>query len=294
MSAGGLIVVHQMAKVGSMAWVEAARATGTAAVHSHFLTAPNLAAIEAILAAPPETNTIAHPLVAREVVRKGARGLAAIEAARRENQAIGVVTGMRDPVARSLSLLNFFADFCGHTGGGLSARDGAGAEAVGAALGGLWEAVLTGREPTGSFERLVWRMIGTYRTWFDEELAGVFGIDVFSAPFPAGGGAQRMGAGGVEVLAYRAEDMTAGSPAGPALVDAARAFLGAPDFALPQVNTAETRRSYPLYREARDRFRLPAAALDQIYAAPAVRHFYTAEEIAGFKKRWGGDGRSCS
>jgi hypothetical protein len=279
-----------MAKVASMAWVEAARPAvermGAAPVHAHFLTEPNLQAIAEILAAPPEENTIANPLIARVVVRKGRQGMAQIEVARQRKQEILVVTGMRDPVARSLSLLTFFADFCGHTGGALSARDGASADAVCAVLGELWRAVLAGAEPAGSFERLVWRMIGAYRNWFSEELGAVFDVDIFSAPFPPGGGAQRLSARGVDVLAYRAEDMTPGAPARRALQDAAESFLGAPNFALPEVNTAATRRSYPLYTQTRERFRLPAATLDAIYDVPAVTHFYRAHEIAEFKARW--------
>jgi|GEM_PF-5969006 len=290
MASGSLIVVHQMAKVGSMAWVEAAERGGREVVHSHFLTTPNLQALAGILSAPPEENTIAHPLVIRDVLRKGPRGLAAIEAQRREGRLVQVVTGMREPIARSLSLLTFFADFCGHAGGGLSARDGAAPTEVCATLAGLWEAVLAKSEPRGSFERLLWWMMGVHRTWFDEELAAIFGVDVFSAPYPRGAGAQRLDAPGVKVLAYRAEDMAPSAPGGTTLRAAAANFLGLPKFALRPVNAAATRRSWPLHREVSERFHLPAASLDRIYAAPAVRHFYSPEEIQGFKTRWGGAG----
>jgi len=288
----GLIVVHQMAKVGSMAWVEAARPAGRKAgaepLHVHYLTRPNLRAIAAILAVSGEENTIVNGLIGRTIVRKGERAIVAIEAARRRGETIRVITGMRDPIARSISLVSFLADFCGHAGGALSARDGASAEAVCAFLGGLWRAVLAGEEPAGSFERLAWRMIGAYRNWFDEELAAVFDLDIFAAPFPSGGGAQLLSAAGVEALVYRAEDMTPGGATGQALQNAAKAFLEAPDFAWPQVNTAATRRSWPLYRETQESFRLPAASFDEIYDASAVKHFYSADEIAAFKVRWGG------
>lgn len=290
MSSGRLIVVHQMAKVASLAWVEAAAPAagqgGVAPVHAHYLTAANLQAIAAILATPRENNSIVNPLIARDIVRKGRKGIAQIEAARERRQEIRVITGMRDPVARSLSLLSFLADFCGHTGGSLSAKDGASADAVCAVLGELWRWVLAGTEPTGSFERLAWRMIGAYRTWFDEELLAVFGLDIFSSPFPSGGGAQCLNSPGVALLVYRAEDIASEASTRQLLHDAAKRFLGDPDFALPEVNTAATRRSYPLYVQTRERFHLPAATLNAIYDVPAVTHFYRAHEIAEFKARW--------
>ncbi len=287
---GPLIVVHQMAKVASLAWVEAARETarrgGGVPQHAHYLTADALAAVEAIVQATGDAQTIVNLLIVRSIARKGRAAAAAVARARAEGRPIAVISGMRDPVARSISLVSFLADFCGHADGGLSGRDQASAEAVCAFLHGVWEAVLTGREPAGSFERLAWRMVGAYRTWFDEELRAVFAIDIFSAPFPSGGGAQRLSAPGMEALIYRAEDMTPGAPAGRALQKAAGTFLGTPNLVWPQLNTAATRRSYPLYLQTRERFRLPAASLESIYDAPAVRHFYSAEEIAAFKARW--------
>lgn len=279
-----------MAKVASMAWVEAARPTarqtGAEPVHVHYLTEANLRAIEAILATPTAENTIVNPLIVRDIVRKGRKAIAEIAGARERKREIRVVTGMRDPVARSLSLLSFFADFCGHTSAALSARDKATPDAVCAVLYELWRSVLAGAEPEASFERLVWRMMGSYRTWFSDELAAAFEIDIFSTPFPAAGGAQRLSGPGVEMIAYRAEDMVPGALSHEALLDEARRFLSAPDLALPQFNTAATRRSYPLYAQTRDRFRLPAAMLDEIYAAPAVTHFYSPSEIAKLKACW--------
>jgi hypothetical protein len=281
-----MIIVHQMAKVASMAWVEAARVMGTTPEHTHFLTERNLAHIAALLEAAPEENTIVNPLMVRTILRKGRRATVNIGVARELGQTIRVITGMRDPVARSVSVLSFFADFCGHAGRTLSARDDASADMVCAALADLWKWVLAGTAPAGSFDRLLWYLIGSYRTWFSEELDAVFNVDIFSASFPEGGGAQRLQGPGVEVLVYRAEDLLPEAPGRDALLDAARAFLGARAVALPQINTASTRRSYPLYMQTRDRFHLPLTMLDEIYGLPVVRHFYTAEEISAFKARW--------
>jgi hypothetical protein len=282
-----MIIVHQMAKVASMAWVEAARLTGAEPEHTHFLAEHNLQHIASILQAPPEENTIVNPLMVRTILRKGRRATASIGTARELGQEIRVITGMRDPVARSVSILSFFADFCGHTSRPLSARDGAKVEAVCTALTDLWRQVLADTPPAGTFDRLMWYLIGSYRTWFNDELQTVFDVDLFSrTPFPLTDGAQRLHGRGVDILVYRAEDLLPQAPARRALLEAAQTFLGAPSITLPEINTAATRRSYPLYTQTRELFRLPPAMLDGIYDLPVVRHFYSAGEILAFKARW--------
>jgi len=284
-----MIFVYQMAKVASMAWMEAARPAAqldaAEPVHAHFLTDRNLLAIESVLAPSPHNNS-SRPYMARQILRAGRQGRAAVAKARRDGRQIRVITGMRDPVARSISLMFFFADFCGHADLVLSARDDANPDDVCAVLVDLWQAVLTQRVPEGSFERLLWLMMGGYRTWFTEELAATFELDVFAKPFPAGGGAQQLQGRGVDLLLYRAEDLPSDAPAHLTAIQTASAFLRTPSLGLPEVNTAATRRSYPLYRQTRDRFRLPADMVEQVYAHPAVRHFYADGEIAAFKARW--------
>ena len=150
MDGGPLIVVHQMAKVASLAWVEAARPTakrgGGVPLHTHYLTERNLAAVEAIVNAAGGANTIVHLLVVRTIARKGRAAAAAVAQA-----AGGRRADRRDRrhalVARSISLVSFLADFCGYASGPLSARDEASPVAVCAFLHGreIWDAVLMGR-----------------------------------------------------------------------------------------------------------------------------------------------------
>ncbi|HEV2362700.1 MAG TPA: putative capsular polysaccharide synthesis family protein [Caulobacteraceae bacterium] len=287
-SRGGPVIVHQMAKVASIAWVEAARpASDLAPVHVHWLADRNLDALAANLARPPDQNNFVNPLIPRDMLRKGKRGQLAIEAARARGETIRVVTGMRDPVARSISLVAFFADFVGRAGGGLSVRDGADAEAVCSAIAGLWTAVLDNAAPANSFDWLLWKLIGAYRSWFEEEFASVWGVDVLAGEVRHGEGAQRLTRPGLEVLAYRTEDMNRDAPVRAALETTATCFLGLETLTLREVNTAATRRSYPLYRATRDHFRLPESTLKAIYDAPAIRHFYGPGEIAAMKGRWG-------
>lgn len=294
MTAEPLILVHQMAKVASLAWREAARPALEFAhpgpLHVHYLAPANLAVIETILHAEARANTIANPLIVRQMGRKGRATATAVAASRHENCQIRVITGMRDPVARSISLVGFLADFVGHSTRALGARQGATAEAVVHFLSETWDAVLTGTVPAGNFERLACWMTGAYRSWFDEELAGVHGLDVFATRFSPDDGAQAVLGDAAWALAYRMEDMAADSPKRAKLLAQAASFLSLQTISLPELNTAATRRSRGLSEEVQASFHLPSDWLNSIYAAPTVRHFYPAAEIGAFKARWSGGG----
>ena len=181
-----MILVYQMAKVASIAWVEGARNQGLSSIHVHYLTDRSLSWLEELLQPNSPDDTIVNPLMLRHVVRSGRAAVAEIAAARARGERIQVITGIRDPVARSLSLLFFFADFCGHRNRRLNARSGAGPEDTCRFLRELWEKVLAGSMPAGRFEQLLWFMMGSYRDWFTSELQAVFGLDIRSSGFPRG------------------------------------------------------------------------------------------------------------
>jgi len=283
-----VILVYQMGKVASQSWrqaIEALDPTAEPPVHVHHLAAPLRSRLAQVFDLPPPYQTIVNRIMARDQQRKGTAALARIEACRRSGETIRIVTGMRDPVPRSISVLMFLADFYDHTSRPISARKGATAEYLSQALHEIWASVFTDLEPACSFEWIARYSIGLYRSWFADELEAVFGIDVLSTPFPRSG-PQRLSAPGVEVLVYRVEDMAPAAPSHRELLDAAAEFLGMPIGAFPEANTAATRRSHLLYDALRADFRLPRNFIDPIYDCEAVRHFYAPGEIESFKVRW--------
>jgi hypothetical protein len=285
-----MILVYQMSKVASRSWLEAARAAaardGGEPVHVHFVAQPNIAKVTEIAAMPPQTQTIANQFLLRDMLRKGAVARTAIDRARQAGETIRVVAGMRDPVARSLSLVHFFADFYGDVSRPLDRARGGDGATTAEAVTAWWQAVLAEAEPEDSFARLMTFLIGAYRSWFAEELGAILGITLGARPFSPDMGAQRVSGGGVEVLLYRVEDLDPQAPAHRALLAAASDFLGTAVAALPQVNTAASRRSSGRYDAARQCLRLPASMLDAIYGVPVVTHFYAPAEIETFKRRW--------
>jgi hypothetical protein len=200
-----------MAKVASRSWIEAAKPcaalTGGTPLHCHFVMPLNREMIAAVYRDPARRQTIANMLLPRNMLRTGAAAWTEIENARARGNVIRVITGMRDPVARSISFVVFMADFYGHTALPLTPHGPVTADFVIGFLQENWRAVLERREPDGTFEWLLWFVTGAYRTWFDDEFCAAYGVDVRATPFERDAGAQRVRGGLVDILAYRAEDL---------------------------------------------------------------------------------------
>ncbi|HEV2362702.1 MAG TPA: putative capsular polysaccharide synthesis family protein [Caulobacteraceae bacterium] len=281
-----MILVYQMGKVASRSWVQAIASADPSAkvAHVHQLSAAARQRVAAALGLKGPEQTIVNPILSRDQLRKAPAIFAAVEACRRRGETVRVVTGMRDPVARSLSLIMFLADFYGHRRRLIAPRAGATAEHLEELLRDVWTSVFQDDEPGSSFEWFARHSTGAYRSWFSDELGQLFGVDLLSRPFADG--FQRMSAAGVEVLAYRVEDMAPQAPAHARLLEAAGDFLGLPLAAIPKLNTASARRSFGVYSDLRERFRLPHSIAARIYDDPVVGHFYTADERAAFWSSW--------
>lgn len=115
--------------------------------------------------------------------------------------------------------------------------------------------------------------------WFDLELRKVFDFDIFSTPFSSPD-YQIYSHPNVHVLLIKVENMTA------CLCSALQSFLGLPIQAIYQANIGSRKPYHRLYEMVLDTLTIPAADLDRIYRAQYVRHFYSPEEIDGFRRRW--------
>ena len=285
-----MYLIYQMAKVASRAWAigigPAAAREGGEPLHIHYLSPANVEELRTVNAMSGVSQTIGNRLFVREMIRKSAAAASAIGRARERRERIRIVSGMRDPVARSLSLVHFFADFCGDISRPLDRLRGGDGATTAAATREWWGAILAGVTPADSFGRFMTRRMGDYRTWFSEELEASFGVRLGEGPFPGVEGAERLSAEGADVLLYRVEDMAVEAPARRALLAQASDFLEVALTDWPLVNTAATRRSYPRYQAARAALRLDREMLDAIYAAPTVRRFYGEAEIEAFKSQW--------
>ncbi len=117
--------------------------------------------------------------------------------------------------------------------------------------------------------------------WFDRELKGVFGIDVYAAPFPVDRGFAVYTRGSVEALVLRLEDLSEKGPR--VLAD----FLGLDGVVqLIRSNDRLHSRDAEAYRRVIDRLRVDPHSCEKMYACRIARHFYGDDMIARFISHW--------
>jgi hypothetical protein len=116
-------------------------------------------------------------------------------------------------------------------------------------------------------------------TWYDNQIKALWGIDVFAAPFPRDKGYQIYGKENINLMIIRLEDLN--RVAEQAFDD----FLGLKEFKVVNVNVGDEKPYAELYDQFKKR-PLPENYVDEGYQTRFARHFYSADEIAGFRNRW--------
>lgn len=117
--------------------------------------------------------------------------------------------------------------------------------------------------------------------WLRRELGERMGLDVLGTPFDHARGWRVSEGAHARLLHIRQENMHR-------LPEAMSEFYGIPASAVPMLRRNDSG-SFPYheqYLRVREEIRLPGALLDRIYSTALVRHFYTADEIGAFRKRW--------
>lgn len=198
-----------------------------------------------------------------------------LEAARRTGERIIVLSGVRDPIARSLSvaiqnLQVFFPDLVG-------CADTKAVHALSSALSDLWQR----RDPQADAVRsMAEAMIQAPLHWLEDELEAGFGFALGRQPFDRARGYTIYRAGNATLLLFRHEDAPAAIEAG------LKSLFPDERFAIPAENVTAEKPTGPLYAALLENFRLPRAFLQDLYARPAVRAFYDDDEIAAAIARW--------
>jgi hypothetical protein len=108
---------------------------------------------------------------------------------------------------------------------------------------------------------------------------------VYRRPFPTDRGYAVLSEGRVRLIVLRSE-----------LDDAAKAraiarFLGLDDFEIVRSNVTADKPHAVRYSEFKRRLRIPPALLEELYESRFARHFYSPDERARFRTRWGGGER---
>jgi len=284
------ILVLQMGKVASVAWTEGISAALPAADvrHIHHL---HPLAVERIREQATRTGPTQNIKRVRLLQMGANQPLGELPAKFVDGRWTGssplqIVSGIRDPVDRSISMLFFAADFYGHKELALSFRENASLGFLLEYFRETWRQSLSDRIPETTFEQLLCQSLLRYRDWFDLQFRDFLHLDLMQAGFDFERSSLTLREGAVEVLCYRFEDMKEGSDAWGRLSASASEFLGTPITTLPRANAAQNRRARELYSAFRSQITLPDDILDEIYSAPMVRLFYTPAELDAFKSRW--------
>ena len=119
--------------------------------------------------------------------------------------------------------------------------------------------------------------------WFDREIGQPFGLDVFATPFPRKDGFVIYTHNNGELLVMKLEMLD------DCVGDAMKAFLGIDDFVLQNANVGSTKNYRHLYADFVKRSIYSHAVIEAVYKSDYVKHFYTAEEIDGFRAKWRDD-----
>jgi hypothetical protein len=116
--------------------------------------------------------------------------------------------------------------------------------------------------------------------FFDREIKGVLGVDVFSREFPKSKGYCIYEGEFADILLLRLEDLNRVAR------EAFREFLDIPDFELTSSNVGSEKGYALLYKKFKEDVDLPDEYLRRRYGSRYMRHFYSAGEIERFQEKW--------
>jgi hypothetical protein len=116
--------------------------------------------------------------------------------------------------------------------------------------------------------------------FFDREIKGVLGVDVYAHEFPRSKGYCILEDDVADILLLRLEDLNRVAR------EAFWEFLKLPDFILAKSNVGSEKNYALLYKEFKKQVNFPQDYLDRMYGSRYMHHFYSAGEIEKFKKKW--------
>jgi len=120
--------------------------------------------------------------------------------------------------------------------------------------------------------------------WFDLELSGLLGFDVFARDFDPKEGFAIIREGRFELLIGKLEDLSNKGAhfLGP--------FLGlGRDLPVPHSRVRSITAEGVRYAEVRKSLRLPSEVLERVYGSRFCRHFYAPSELEAFRRLWSRD-----
>lgn len=259
--AADLYVVYQMGKVGSSTVHQSLHAAGVAPLYKiHYLSDLGYARAQAFYERHGPSVGLPHEEATRHLRNLLGSG---------GSQTWKVISLVREPIARDVSAFLQMADLIGPR----SSRSEPGKDDI----------AKVARACTAQFYGFTEGRSYTAR-WFDEEIRESTGVDVFTQRFDPVERCLRIREGNVDLLVLRMEDLDV---IGPALL---RDFVGRPvPLRRRSSRTPEKLQTYyvnQIYQQVVERISLEPALCERIYRTRYARHFYSADELTAFARRW--------
>lgn len=242
------VVVYQMAKVGSLAVVEALERSGIKADHVHRMSREHIAKMcderrELGWIVPPlRRHDRLGPRLREIIVRRGIPAR--------------IVTLVREPIARNLS--SYFEH-----------------------LDAIWR--MRNAHEKVPLEALCRGFVERYThteplTWFDDEMHPVLDVDVYRFPFPADGHLTiRTAQFDVLVLKNELDDA--------AKSNALSRFFGVENIIVRRSNETGEKSTGVVFRRFTEAIRLSPEYVDEMMSARYTRHFYSEAERAAVRQK---------
>ena len=255
------LLIYQMGKVGSSSIYRSIKSgwTQSPVYHLHVLSEDNLNALDRVIRESyPKTRFIPEHLIAGEFLRRYLPTTT-------PKQKWKIITLVRDPIARNVS--SFFQD--------LTTRH--------AYLN--YSQLIDNDDIEGTSRLLIEAFLNNHDhhrplNWFDMELKRVFNMDVLSEAFDKERGFTICSNDRCNVLVIKLEALDR------CVEPAFKQFLNLDGFQLQTENVSIQKNYGQLYNAVRKSIQFPDAFIDRMYASRLVQHLYTADEIAGFRRRW--------
>jgi hypothetical protein len=118
-------------------------------------------------------------------------------------------------------------------------------------------------------------------SWFDRELATVFGVDAYADPFDHDAGFVQLEGERCSVLVLQYEKLGAAFPAA-----AGRFFRAGEPIPLLHVHDSRDKPYSAMYQNIVESFRLPASTCEKLYSTRFTSHFFDASERRALIERW--------
>jgi hypothetical protein len=116
--------------------------------------------------------------------------------------------------------------------------------------------------------------------WFDEEIKGILGIDVFAEPFSVDEGYKIYSNENYDMLLIRMESLDA------SVKKAIHEYLDLDDFELIKTNIGSDKGYSVLYSQVKENIRLPSEYLDRLLSSKYMLKFYSVDEIEKIRSKW--------